>query len=345
MKVLHLLYNNRFSGAENVVCQIFAMFKDAPDVEMVYCSSDGPISEMLKERNIRFVPLSEFSVKSIKRVIKVEKPDVIHAHDMRASFYASCACGKIKLISHIHNNAFDSRGISVKSIAYLFAAKKAKHIFWVSQSSFNGYKFHKLFKKKSTVLYNIIDMNALYEKMQRDTNEYDYDVVYVGRLTYPKNPERLIEVLKKVCDNRPETKIAIIGSGDLEEKVKMLCSEKNLNGNVSFLGFLSNPYKIMRDARVMLMTSRWEGTPMCALEALALGLPVVSTPTDGLKEIIISDVNGYLANDDDFLAEKTVSVLKDAQLRERLSRESYDKAIKHNIVEKYRAEILKAYRL
>lgn len=343
MKVLHLLYSNQFSGAENVVCQIIGMFKDEPDVEMVYCSPDGPIREALQERNIKFIPLNEFSIKSIKQMIKVEKPDVIHAHDMRASFYASRACGKIKLISHIHNNAFDSRGISVKSIAYFFAAKKAKHIFWVSQSSFDGYKFHKFFKKKSTVFYNIIDVNALYEKMQRDTNEYDYDVVYVGRLTYQKNPERLIEVLKKVCDNRPETKIAIIGSGDLEEKVKMLCSEKNLNGNVSFLGFQSNPLKMMHDAKVMIMTSRWEGTPMCALEAQALGLPIVSTPTDGMIDLIKNDENGYLFDDDSILAEKIIALLSDPKEQQKFSEKARYYSREYNDIARYKHKLEKAY--
>ena len=143
MKILHLLQSNRFSGAENVVCQIIRMFKQTPDVEMVYCSPDGQIRESLEDQGVSFVPLSSFSIKSIKNIIRKERPDVIHAHDMRASFYAALVCGKTPLISHIHNNALDSHGWSLKSIAYYLAAKKAKHIFWVSRSSFEGYAFHK----------------------------------------------------------------------------------------------------------------------------------------------------------------------------------------------------------
>ena len=199
MKVLHLLQSNRFSGAENVVCQIIGMMKNEPNIEMVYCSRDGQISEALNERNIAFAPIKELSVKEVKRVIKEQKPDIIHAHDMGASFVAARACGKIPLISHIHNNNFNSRGLSAKSIAYYFAARKSKHIFWVSQSSFDGYAFHKSLKGKSSVLYNIIDVNALYEKTELDGNSYNYDVIYVGRLTYPKDPQRLMRVLKRAC--------------------------------------------------------------------------------------------------------------------------------------------------
>lgn len=198
MKVLHLLQSNRFSGAENVVCQIIGMMKNEPDMEMVYCSRDGQIAEALDERNIPFAPIKELSVEEVKRVIKEQKPDIIHAHDMRASFYAALACGKIPLISHIHNNAFDSRGLSAKSIAYIYAAKKAKHIFWVSQSSFDGYAFHKFFRKKSTVLYNIIDIDALYEKMKLDENVYNYDVIYVGRLPPKKPPKTYGSITKSL---------------------------------------------------------------------------------------------------------------------------------------------------
>ena len=180
MKVLHLLRSNRFSGAENVVCQIIGIFRGNQDIEMVYCSPDGQIREALNERNILFAPITELSVKEVKRVIREEKPDIIHAHDMGASVVAACACGKIPLVSHIHNNNFDSRGVSAKSIIYSFAAAKAKHIFWVSQSAFDGYAFHKQFKSKSSVLYNILDIDALHKKMGTDTTQYDYDVIYVG---------------------------------------------------------------------------------------------------------------------------------------------------------------------
>ena len=52
MTILHVLYSNRFSGAENVVCQIIEMFRGYPDVRMVYCSPDGQIREALEEAGI-----------------------------------------------------------------------------------------------------------------------------------------------------------------------------------------------------------------------------------------------------------------------------------------------------
>lgn len=343
MKVLHLLQSNRFSGAENVVFQIIRMFKNDNDIEMLYCSRDGQIREALDEHGICFAPICELSIKEVKRVIREHKPDIIHAHDMRASFVAARACGKLPLISHVHNNNFDSRGFSVKSIAYFLAARKAKHIFWVSQSSFDGYAFHKKIESKSTVLYNIIDIDSLCNKMRMDENHYDYDMVYVGRLTHQKNPQRLMRVCEKIVAKMPNVNIGVVGTGDLEGETKALCNELNLHNNVHFLGFQSNPLKMLHDSKVMLMTSRWEGTPMCALEAMALGVPIVSTPTDGLCELIVDEYNGYLSDSDIVLAQKAIEIISDDTLYRALSERAKEKALSINAIAPYKSKIRGSY--
>lgn len=342
MKVLHMLQSNRFSGAENVVCQIISMCK-GHGVEFAYSSRDGQIREALKDRNVDFHPIRKMSVAEFKRVIKEVKPDVIHAHDMAASFYAALACGNVTMVSHIHNNAFNSRGFSLKSILYYYAAIKAKHIFWVSKSSYNGYAFHKSLEGKSSILYNVIDIDALNRKMREDSNKYDFDIVYLGRLTYQKNPQRLLNVFNKIKDKYPQVKIAVIGTGDLEADTKRIADESGLLSNVTFIGFRSNPSKILHDAKVMIMTSRWEGTPMCALEAMALGVPIVSTPTDGLKDVVSEGITGFLSDDDEVLAKRCVDIIKNKELYRHLSVNSSSKAEKMMDMAIYANAILSSY--
>ena len=343
LKVLHLLQSNRFSGAENMVCQIVAMMADNPDIQMAYCSRDGQIRDALEERNIKFFPLKKLSASEVKKVIKEYKPDIIHTHDMAASFTGALACGKIPLIAHIHGNHLNSRKISPKSVAFLWTALKAKHIFWVSKSALAQYKFSAFVKGKSSVLYNIIDVDNLYAKMQLDTNTYNYDIAYVGRLTFPKNPERLINVISKAVEKKPDLKVAVIGTGDLEENTKCLAKQMGLEENINFLGFQSNPLKALHLAKVMIMTSRYEGTPMCALESLALGTPIVSTPTDGLCELIENGVNGYLSDDDNELAEKLIDIVGNEQLQTNLSRNAEAGCRKLCDITKYKNKIIKKY--
>jgi len=338
MKVLHVLNSRIYSGAEKVVCQIIHMFEG--QVEMVYCSPYSEIVEdMLRQEQVTYLPVDTLLPGQLSRIIREQKPDVIHAHDMRASFVASLCCGEIPLISHIHNNAYDSRGLSPKSIAYLLAGFRAKHILWVSRSSYEGYFFHKLFEKKSSVLFNIIDLQQVYDKRDQDEKEYPFDVIYIGRLTYQKNPQRLMQLCALMKQYKPDIQMAVVGTGELEAETKALCEELGLSENVQFLGFQSNPMKMLNCSKCLILPSRWEGTPMCALEAMALGVPVVSTPTDGLVDLIDEGENGFLSDEDVVLAEKVIALATDAALRETLSRNAAEKAVKINDVQTYKAAI------
>ena len=342
MKVMHVLNSRIYSGAEKVVCQIIKSFRD--DVEMVYCSPDSDIvRQMLAEQDVTFLPMEKMSTAELKRVIEEQKPDLIHAHDMRASFFSALCCGKIPLVSHIHNNAYDARGLSPKTVAYLLAGFKAKHILWVSNSSFEGYAFHKFFEKKSSVLYNIIDTEAIFDKKAQDEKTFDYHMIYVGRLTFQKDPQRLMRLCARLKESKPDLKVAIVGTGELEAETKQLCEELKIQDNVHFLGFQTNPIKMVHDSKAMILTSRWEGTPMCALEAMALGTPVVSTPSDGMTDLLDDGVNGYLTDDDTVMAEKLLAIMKDPAHRNYLGENAKKKFAQINDAPKYKQAIYDCY--
>ena len=344
MKVMHILSSKIYSGAEKVVCQIIKSFRDDDGIEMVYCSPENEnVRYMVGQQGIELLGMEKMCASEIRRFIAQEKPDLIHAHDMRASFNAALACGKIPLISHIHNNAYDARGLSPKTVAYLLAGFKAKHILWVSNSSYEGYAFHKLFAKKSSVLYNIIDTDTIFEKKAQDENTYDYDMIYVGRLTFQKDPQRLMRLCARLKESKPDLKVAIVGTGELEEEVKQLCAQLQITENVHFLGFQPNPIKMVHDSKAMILTSRWEGTPMCALEAMALGTPVVSTPSDGMTDLLDDGVNGYLTDDDAVMAEKLLRIMNDPEHRTFLGENAKKKFAQINDAPKYKQAIYDCY--
>ncbi len=342
MKVLHVLYSQIYTGAEKVAAQIIKAFEGKADMAYASLDSDS-VWEILDSMGIRHYAFDELTPVQLGKIIKEYQPDVIHAHAMRASFVAALCCGKIPLISHIHNNAYDSRGLSPKSIAYLVAGLKAKHILWVSNSSYEGYIFHKLFARKSSVLYNIIDAQQIYAMKEADEASYDFDVIYVGRLTYQKDPQRLMRVSRLLKEKKPDIKIALVGAGELEGETKALCQELGLQDNVQFLGFQNNPIKMVHDSKTMILTSRWEGTPMCALEAMALGTPVVSTPTDGMKDLIENGVNGYLSDSDEEIVDAVLKIVADADHRGCLSENTKAKFAQINDEEKYNQTIFDCY--
>ncbi len=345
MKVLHVLNSRVYSGAEKVASQIIRTFEEKDGMTLAYCSPESDmVARMLGEQNIRYLPVPSLTPGHLKKILQAEKPDLIHAHDMRATLVSAICCGKIPLISHIHNNAYDSRGLTVKSIGYLFGGCKAKKIIWVSKSAYEGYFFYKWFAGKSQVLYNILDTRQILDRKDQDPNVYDYDVIFVGRLTYPKNPQRLMQLCRLLADRKADVRVAIVGSGELEEESRQLCTRLGLEKNVFFLGFQPNPMKMIHDSKAMILTSRWEGTPMCALEAMALGTPVVSTPTDGLKDLVDNGINGYLADTDEMLAEKLLKIVEDPGHRAFLSENIRQKYARINDEAAYTQAISDCYR-
>ena len=82
---------------------------------------------------------------------------------------------------------------------------------------------------------------------------------------------------------------------------------------------------------------------MCALESLAVGTPVVSTPTDGLKDLIQDGVNGFLSDDDEQLAEKIIFLINNAQQKADISRNAVEMSVRYNDMAAYREKIIQAY--
>ena len=137
--------------------------------------------------------------------------------------------------------------------------------------------------------------------------------------------------------------MAIVGTGELEDELKTLSQELNLEDTVHFLGFQPNPIKMVACSKAMILTSRWEGTPMCALEAMALGTPVVSTPSDGMKDLLTDGVSGYLTESDEQMAEDLLKIFTQPEHRKLLAENARKKFDSLNDGEAYKRAIWTAY--
>lgn len=345
MKVIHLISTDVFSGAENVACQIINYFKKHNNYEMYYASVIGEKNEeALRNRDIPCIKLKRFDYFCVKKMIDKEKPDIVHAHDIRASILAALACDrKTKIISHVHNNHENMRKLNIKTMLYIFFSSRFEKIIWVSKSAFEGYRFNSKVKNKSIILYNVIDANEIKRKAEKDNNDYNYDVIYLGRLTYQKNPERLVEIIANIIKEKSDLKVAIIGDGELRDKITEYIKANHIEENVHLYGFVSNPYKILEKSKIMLLTSRYEGTPMCALEAIALNKPIVSTPTDGLVDIIDNDKTGFLSDSNAELEAKIKKLLDDKDMYNQFVKNIKSKNIVINNINIYGDRIKNLY--
>lgn len=340
MRVLHLLSSNSFSGAENVVCQIMRLFKG--EIDMVYCSPDGPIRATLQQKKMKYIPLERLTIGRLKKVIDEYKPDMIHAHDVRASVIASQFSRRVMVISHLHCRFAEMSKITVKSLLYQLCLPKFNHVFTVSNSIRTEYVFSKALGHKSSVLYNAVDEKDIKEMAEHDKIA-GYDGVFLGRFSWQKNPQRLIKIIGEIVKKLPDARFVLIGKGNLLGEAKALAEELHIQDNITFTGCLSNPFPYLRASRFMLMTSRLEGTPMCILEAMTLGLPVVSTGVDGIKELIQNGVDGFYSDEDAELVEYACQLIVNDRLRHRLSQNALEKSHAINDLVDYKKKLRTVY--
>lgn len=343
-KVLHLLSTSDFSGAENVACQIIDLYKNDANYDMTYCSQIKNNKKILLDRKIPYVELEKFRISCIRKVLQNYQPDIIHAHDIKASIVAALFYKRAKIISHVHANHVNMRKVNLKTFLYNLVSKRFTKIIWVSQSAFDNYVFKNKVIDKSTVLYNVVNEKAIIEGIRNDNKEYiNYDLIFLGRLTYQKDPLKLVNIIDKIKKEKKNLKVAIVGTGDMEQEVKNEITHRKIDKNIDFFGFISNPYKILNSSKLLILTSRYEGTPMVALEAISLGVPIISTPTDGMKNIIKNNANGFLALDDDVLAKKVLDILKDDSKLKQMQKLTKDSSIKINDYKKYKKELEQIY--
>lgn len=119
-------------------------------------------------------------------------------------------------------------------------------------------------------------------------NLFSNPVVFnLGRYADQKGQWHLINAFSKVHRHIPQAKLVLMGQGDLKPFLQTLISALNLTDSIHLFDFDPNPYKYLSKANVFVLSSLWEGFPNVVLEAMACGLPVISTDCfSGPREII-----------------------------------------------------------
>ncbi|EGA90827.1 glycosyl transferase group 1 [Planococcus donghaensis MPA1U2] len=304
IRVLHVLQSSQFSGAENVACKIIEMFKENKNIEMAYCSREGSISNILNKKNILYFPMKKLTFIELNKVIRNFKPDIIHAHDANASVISTFATRKVPIVSHLHSNPPWMKRINIKSLMYATSTFFFSNILTVSSAISNEFFFKDIIDKKSKVINNPVDLKHIISSANSTEKQNGiYDIAYLGRLAQPKNPLKFIKLIRDIKLVVPEISVVMIGDGVLREECEDLIKEFSLTTNIKLEGFIENPYKILSNSKILCMTSKWEGYGLAAIEALALGLPVLCPNVGGLPNIVNESCGKICNNDIDYIKE------------------------------------------
>ncbi|MGC2064386.1 MAG: glycosyltransferase [Thermodesulfovibrionales bacterium] len=181
-----------------------------------------------------------------------------------------------------------------------------------------------------TVVYNPFDLDEI-RKLGREKVDHPWFIqsvrqdipliISAGRLTRQKGYSFLLRAFVRVKKSAP-SRLVILGEGEDRASLEKLASDLGIAADVSFPGFQENPFAYMAGATVFTLSSLYEGFGNVLVEAMALGIPVVSTSCpSGPDEIILEGRNGLLVppGDEDALAAAILRVLSDSELRGILS--------------------------
>lgn len=177
---------------------------------------------------------------------------------------------------------------------------------------------------KRTVIYNPIAVNddRTSVSLPKPANPHQNWVVSMGRLTHQKGYDLLLPAFQKIASQHPDWQLIIIGKGELRPQLEEMRDRLSLSDRVVFTGALSNPFAVLKQAKLFVMASRNEGFPLAHGEALACGLPVIATNCpSGPEEMIRHDVDGLLVGDRDIegLATAMDLLMSDEQKRQQLA--------------------------
>jgi glycosyltransferase involved in cell wall biosynthesis len=176
--------------------------------------------------------------------------------------------------------------------------------------------------EKISVVYNSIDFLPA-PPAWRDPERPI--LAFAGRLTPWKGVEMLIRILAKIKESYSEIVFEIMGEGPEREKLQKLARELGLEKNVVFHGKVSEEesHKIFARSSVFVLNSNYEGLPHSVLNAMRVGLPVITTPAGGNPEVVENGKNGLLApyNSEKEWEESILKILSDGELRQKFSAE------------------------
>lgn len=339
-KILFVIPSLRVGGAEKVLLYLlkyldrkkfipFLVLFDKTGEYLEQVPKDVVVYDLKKKKRYHFFKM--IYLLSYKIFPKL-KPDLVISFmeysNIVTIFSKKLSCVKPPIIisEHTYDNAhLDQRMRWLKSVLIKRYYNKADKIIAVSKGVYDSLvKNYGVFKNKITVIYNGVDLkciqNASKEDLVTKVNNNVPMIVSCGRLSSVKNYPLLLDAFSRV-QKEIKSRLLIIGDGEEKKSLEKLCQKLGIKDAVTFVGFQENPFKYITKSDIFVLPSNYEGFGNVIIEAMACGVPVISTKCpSGPDEIITDGVNGVLVpvGDVNAMTEAILKLLKDKPLRERL---------------------------
>lgn len=162
----------------------------------------------------------------------------------------------------------------------------------VLQTEKNKAYFNRIVRKKAVVIYNPVDIKE-YTGAALKTPKAK-TVVSAGRLMKQKNQKMMIDAFSAVLKKYPDYQLIIYGEGPYREELELHVQQLGISEKVILPGSTTQLYNKIKSAEIFLLSSDYEGMPNALIEAMCMGIPVISTKVSGATDLIFHGENGLL---------------------------------------------------
>jgi glycosyltransferase involved in cell wall biosynthesis len=155
----------------------------------------------------------------------------------------------------------------------------------------------------------------------------------VTRLHESKGNRYFVEAAARVAKQLPGARFVVVGEGPLQPELEAQADALGVRDRFFFLGFQRDVAACFASFDVAVFPSLWEGTPLTVFECMAMRRPILSTDVDGLREVLVNDVNAVVVQprDANALADEMLRLIGDDALRERLATSAYETSTRFGI--------------
>ena len=253
--------------------------------------TNAAITSALSGKKIAFSMLSNkgawdiFAVVRLKLLLNKLKADIVIAHGNRALSLLAYAAGKCPIIAVMHN--------------YKIKCNKASHVFCPTQALVEHVKRQGVAAGAISLIPNMV---RLPEQPAKHSPHTPLVIGAMGRFVSKKGFDVLLNALALLKQKNVAFQVIIGGKGEEETALRALCNAKGLNDRVKFTGWIIDKHAFWESIDIFCLPSQHEPFGIVVLEAMAAGIPVISTDSEGPSEIIQNGINGVLVRKNNAIA-------------------------------------------
>ncbi len=367
VSVCHIASGDGWGGAEAQVATLLKTLAERADVRLcVIVLNDLRLAQELRKAgvDVKVIPERE---KSFPRVLleaaeylKGRDVQVLHSHRYKENLLALCLALRypVRLVRTQHGQPEPYLGFHGLKQRFVYAVDRqmakhaADHVISVSADLTHYLETH-IPTRRASIVRNGISLDNVRSELlppeakQRLFIHGDAPVVGIAtRLIAIKRLDLFIATAAHISKTLPTARFVIAGQGAEEARLRQLIQEAGLEHEILLLGHREDIHDVMRALDILLLTSDHEGLPMVLLEAMALGIPIVSRQVGGIPEVIEHDVTGALVDSDSpvELARVCVCLLRDPERRKRMTENARCKVEQDYSAERNAAEIVRIYK-